>query len=326
MTFDRERMAATAAALAAQGVFIGTSSWKYPGWRGQLYTEARYVWRGRFSESRFEKLCLAEYAETFKTVSVDAAYYKFPDPRSLDSLISQAPADFRFTLKVTDEITIKKFTNLPRFGPRAGKPNEHFLDADLFASAFLTPCAPFKSRLGLLVFEFSRFYPSDFARGRDFVEALGTFLSKLPAGWRYGVEVRNRHFLHPDYFALLARHGVAHVFNSWAGMPSVSEQLALPGSRSHPGFLGARFLLQPGRTYEEAVRLFSPYDQIKDANTDGRAAGARLIRETARQGGQTQAFIYVNNRFEGNALETIAAMIEEAQAASPPPDCPSPTV
>jgi uncharacterized protein YecE (DUF72 family) len=323
MAFDREKVAAAAAALATQGVFIGTSSWKYPGWRGQLYTEDRYVWHGRFSESRFEKLCLAEYAETFKTVSVDAAYYKFPAPRYLDSLNSQAPSDFRFTLKVTDEITIKKFPNLPRFGPRAGKPNEHFLDADLFASAFLAPCVPFKPNLGLLIFEFSRFYPSDFARGRDFVEALGAFLSKLPAGWRYGVEIRNRHFLHPDYFALLARHGVAHVFNSWADMPSVSEQLALPGSRSHPGFLGARFLLQPGRTYEEAVRLFSPYDQIKDVNAEGRAAGARLIRETARQGGKTQVFIYVNNRFEGNALETIAAMIEEARATSSPPDRPS---
>ena len=323
MTFDRENVAAAAAALAARGVFIGTSSWKYPGWRGQLYAEDRYVWRGRFSESRFERLCLAEYAETFKTVSVDAAYYKFPDARYLDSLMSQAPSDFRFTLKVTDEITIKKFPNLPRFGPRAGKPNEHFLDADLFASAFLAPCAPFKPNLGLLIFEFSRFYPSDFARGRDFVEALGAFLSKLPAGWRYGVEIRNRHFLHPDYFTLLTRHGVAHVFNSWADMPSVREQLALPGSRSHPGFLGARFLLRPGRTYEEAVRLFSPYDQIKDTNAEGRTAGARLIRETACQGGKTQAFIYVNNRFEGNALETIAAMIEEARATSPAPDRPS---
>jgi hypothetical protein len=40
-----------------------------------LYDEARYVYRGRFAESRFEKNCLSEYAEVFKTVGVDAAYY-----------------------------------------------------------------------------------------------------------------------------------------------------------------------------------------------------------------------------------------------------------
>src|SRR5271165_7094825 len=142
MAFDRERMKQTAADLAASGIFIGTSSWKYPGWRGMLYDEARYVWRGKFAESRFEKNCLAEYAEVFKTVCVDAAYYQFPDRRRLAGLVAQVPGDFQFALNVTDDITIKKFTNLPRFGARAGKPNGHFLDANLFTGAFLAPCEP----------------------------------------------------------------------------------------------------------------------------------------------------------------------------------------
>ena len=44
--------------LAAQNVFIGTSSWKYPGWCGQLYEEQRYLTRGKFSEVKFERECL----------------------------------------------------------------------------------------------------------------------------------------------------------------------------------------------------------------------------------------------------------------------------
>ncbi len=43
----------------------------------------------------------------FKAVSVDAAYYRFPDQRILESLFTQVPADFQFALKVTDDITIK---------------------------------------------------------------------------------------------------------------------------------------------------------------------------------------------------------------------------
>jgi len=59
---------------------------------------------------------LAEYAKVFKTVCVDAAYYQFPSAKYLDGLVSKVPADFRFSFKVTDDITLKRFTNLPRFG------------------------------------------------------------------------------------------------------------------------------------------------------------------------------------------------------------------
>src|ERR1017187_9995135 len=112
MSFDRDQMKAAAAQLAREGVFIGTSPWKYPGWLGQLYTNDRYVWHGRFSVARFERPCRADYAEVFKAVCVDAAYYKFPDQHFLEGLVGQVPADFRFALKVTDRITLKHYANL----------------------------------------------------------------------------------------------------------------------------------------------------------------------------------------------------------------------
>ena len=87
-----------------------------------LYDEARYVWRGKFAESRFKKNCLDEYAKVFKTVCVDAAYYSFPSTKYLGGLAAQVPADFRFAFKITDEITLKTFPNLLRFGGRAGNP------------------------------------------------------------------------------------------------------------------------------------------------------------------------------------------------------------
>jgi hypothetical protein len=58
MAFDREQLKQSAASPAASGVFIGTSSWKYPGWRGMLYDESRYVWRDKVAEPSFEKYCL----------------------------------------------------------------------------------------------------------------------------------------------------------------------------------------------------------------------------------------------------------------------------
>ena len=78
MAFDRKQIKLKAGGLAAGGGFIGTSSWKYEGWLDQLYSPDRYIFRGKFTKARFERNCLAEYGEVFKTVCIDAAYYTFP--------------------------------------------------------------------------------------------------------------------------------------------------------------------------------------------------------------------------------------------------------
>lgn len=303
MTFDRDQLAGQLRVLAARGVYLGTSSWKYPGWFGSIYERDRYVWRGRFSQTRFERNCLAEFAQTFSAVSVDASYYQFFKPEALADLAAQVPDGFQFAFKVCSDITLKRFPSLPRFGSRAGRANPHFLDAALFADAILAPYESIRAKVGLLMFEFSRFGPEEFERGAAFVSALDAFLEKLPRGWPYAIELRNRHWLRPEYFAVLARHGVTHIYNAWADMPPVPEQMNLPGSATNPAVRAARFLLREGRTYEAAVKEFSPYDRIQEPNPEGRAAAVKLARQALRAKGK--ALIFVNNRFEGHSPGTI---------------------
>ena len=81
----------------------------------------------------------------------------------------------------------------------------------MFVNAFLGPCDVFRPNIGLLMFEFSRFYPADYQHGQEFVADLDRFLGRLPGGWPYGVEIRNRHWLRQDYFDCLARHAVTAV-------------------------------------------------------------------------------------------------------------------
>ncbi len=85
--------------------------------------------------------------------------------------------------------------------------------------------------------------------------------------------------------------------------------MALPGSRTNPQLVAARFLLKPGRKYEEAVKTFQPYDKVKELNLDARAAGKALIAEGMAAESARKTYIYVNNRLEGNALATIDAML-----------------
>ncbi len=311
MAFDRERMQARAAEFARCGIYLGSSSWKYEEWLGQLYTPSRYEYRGKVARKRFESDCLREYAEVFKTVCVDAAYYTFPSQQQLERMADQVPSDFRFGLKVTDTITVKTFPDLNRFHGMAGKANENYLNADLFEKQFLRPCESARLKVGLLMFEFSRFWWADYSDGREFVADLDKFLGHLPIGWPYGVEMRNQSWLGPEYFDCLQRYRVAHVFNSWQAMPPVSEQMALPGSCPNPGLVAARFLLTPGRKHEEAVRLFQPYTSTKEINEEARKAGANLISESAKAAGR-RTFIYVNSRLEGNALNTLDAMVARA--------------
>jgi hypothetical protein len=212
---------------------------------------------------------------------------------------------------VTDEITVRRFPNLPRFGPRAGRMNENFLNSDLFTRAFLKPCESIRPNIGVLMFEFSRFHSSDYEHGRDFVADIDRFLGDLPKGWPYAMEIRNRYWLVPEYFACLAKHGVTHVFNSWDAMPPVSEQIALSGSVTNPAMLAARFLLKPGCKYDEAVSRFQPYDQTREVNAEARKAIETLIKlALAAAGGHlVRALIFINNRLEGNALNTIAEVL-----------------
>ena len=122
---------------------------------------------------------------------------------------------------------------------------------------------------------------------------------------RYAVEVRNAEFLTPAYFAVLREHDVAHVFNSWTRMPSIGMQLDLPGSIP-ASFIVARVLLRPGRYYAAAVDAFAPYSDIKDPNPELRNDIVRLVRTAENL--RIPAYILVNNRAEGSAPKTIAAV------------------
>jgi len=305
--FDRAGLASALRRLAAQNIWVGTSSWKYEGWIGQIYTRDYYVTRGRFSQKLFEATCLRQYASVFPIVCGDFSFYQFPSKTYWERLFHSAPGDLLYAFKVPEEITVKVFPKHARYGGRAGEANPSFLDATLFEDAFLGFLEPYHRQIAVLIFEFGTFLKTVYTGPKDFLRDLDQFLNRIPHNHHYAVEIRNPEFLCRDYFDCLRNQGVAHVFNEWTRMPEIHRQMALPGALSGPFFV-CRALLKRGRPYEEAVRMFSPYEKIQDPNPEARQAMRSLIghaRETARP-----AFIFVNNRLEGNAPETICAVVE----------------
>jgi uncharacterized protein YecE (DUF72 family) len=188
--------------------------------------------------------------------------------------------------------------------------NSSFLDPALYTDAFLGALAPLGGKTGLLILEFTRFQPGDFVRGRDFLDALDRFFSALPPGYQHAVELRNPSLLRKEYFDLLEKHGAGHVYNQWQRMPSLGEQWKQfpPDLTRVPA--GARLLLKSGRAYQEAVDAFSPYDRVQEPLPEVRATAATMIREAVAAKDGKPLSIYVNNRLEGNALGTLAAILE----------------
>lgn len=300
--------------LAGRGVYLGTSSWKYPGWLGQVYDPAAYATRGKLAKTRFERDCLAEYARVFPAVGGDFSFYQFPSDAYWKRLFDQVPDGFQFGLKIPEEITAERFSKQARYGKRAGQDNPGFMDAALLKARFLDPLEPYRDKVGVLMFEFGQIHKGPRAAVGPFAEALGAMLDDVPTDrFRFAVEVRNRAFLdQPDeYLDCLRTHGVAHCFNSWTRMPPVEEQLAIPGifTADHAA---ARFLLKPGRAYSQAVDMFSPYESVEDPYPEGRDAMSELIQRCL--GEQRMLFAFVNNRFEGNAPETIDEVIGGIQS------------
>ncbi len=292
--------------LASRGIYFGGSSWKYPGWVGQIYTQQRYLTRGKFSSKKFESTCLEEYAEVFPAVGGDFSFYTFPTPEQWQRLFHAAPS-LHFGLKTPEMITVRKWPSHARYGSRGGTDNPQFLDAGLMADAFLAPLVPYRNQVGVVMLEFGTLAKSVYPVPEAFTEDLDHFLAALPPSFRYAVEVRNPEYLCDAYFQCLREHHVAHVFNAWTRMPPIAEQAARHDAFT-ADFVVARALLRSGRAYEQAVRSFEPYRHVQDPNPETRHALAELGRKAELE--KRLAYIFVNNRLEGNSPETMMAVAD----------------
>ncbi|HCV42305.1 MAG TPA: DUF72 domain-containing protein, partial [Bacteroidetes bacterium] len=214
---------------------------------------------------------------------------------------------FKVSLKVTDRITVKRYPKLHRFGKLAGTENPDFLNVELFEDAFLKPLGELKRKRGAIIFEFSTFYPNSGITRQMFIDLVDSFLSRLPRGYEYAVELRNTDFLTEDYLKMLASNGVAHVLNNWTRMPPIIDQIKIAGVLTS-SFSVARALLKPGRSYQEAVKTFQPYDKVKEESPELRMGLVESVRRCIADG--KTLYAYVNNRAEGNSPKTIEGILD----------------
>ena len=75
-------------------IWVGTSGYNYPEWRGSFYPE-------KFSTTKM----LPYYSERFSTVEINYTYYRTPNAKVLSGWSEVTPQRFKFTLKAPKRIT-----------------------------------------------------------------------------------------------------------------------------------------------------------------------------------------------------------------------------
>jgi uncharacterized protein YecE (DUF72 family) len=156
-------------------VFVGTSGYNYPEWRGSFYPE-------KFSTDKM----LAYYAERFRTVEINYTFYRMPSEKLLAGWSAGTPDNFSFTLKAPRRITHD--TKLQHC--------EELLHAFCSIAATLGP------KLATLLFQL----PPTFKKDADVFRA---FTELIPVGTRAAFEFRHASWFDADVFEILRARNLA---------------------------------------------------------------------------------------------------------------------
>jgi uncharacterized protein YecE (DUF72 family) len=284
------------ASLAARGIFLGTSSWKYRGWEGLIY-------RGGYSsEAQFQRASLREYTFFFPTVGIEFTYFTWPLADMMAYLAESTPDHFQLCLKVTKRITLKAFPTLPVYGKWAGKTNPDYLSPEQFRECFLPPLKLLGSRLGLLIFELTDFCRSDEAQ-------IKSFFSSLDIPCRLSVQLWGEKPT-DDFLNFLVENGIAPAIHIHFGGSSALEQwrrLKEMQNRWNAN-LPLVFLptQNPTHSPEEAHQRFSPFDKLVAADPESRAVAVDLCNRALET--NRKVFALVSNRWEGSAPQSIGCI------------------
>ena len=156
-------------------LYVGTSGYSYPEWKGSFYPAELP-----------EKQMLHFYGERFRSVEINNTFHRMPTPSALESWAGEVPPGFKFALKAPQRITHQL----------------RLQEADEPVSYLLDVAGVLRERLGPLLFQL----PPDLKKD---LPLLRGFFLLLPARFRVAFEFRHPSWFDDEVFALLRRHGAA---------------------------------------------------------------------------------------------------------------------
>lgn len=156
-------------------IFIGTSGFSYPEWKGSFYPKELP-----------SKQYLPFYAERFRTTEINNSFYRIPTEKNMEDWYKAVPGDFSFTLKLNQKITHQK----------------RLKDVAEEMDRFLTVAASLKEKLGTILVQLPPYAKAN-------LPVLADFLAAYSKKARLAFEFRHDTWLADEVYALLRDHNCA---------------------------------------------------------------------------------------------------------------------
>jgi uncharacterized protein YecE (DUF72 family) len=156
-------------------IWVGTSGYNYPEWKGSFYPE-------KLSAARM----LPYYAERFDTVEINYTFYRMPTEKILSGWHQETPPRFRLTLKAPKRITH----------------DARLRDCAEALDRFLQVSRTLESKLGAILFQLPPYFRKDLG-------VLDGFLAMLPADLCGAFEFRHASWLDAEVYARLRARNLA---------------------------------------------------------------------------------------------------------------------
>jgi uncharacterized protein YecE (DUF72 family) len=156
-------------------LFVGTSGYSYPKWRGTFYPPKTPT-----------DAMLEYYGTQFNTVEINGMFYRLPEKETVRQWTTQVPAKFQFAVKAPQTITHRK----------------RLKDVERETKQLLDVADVLQKRRGPILFGLPPNLKCDLPRLDDFLTMLAR---RVPAAF----EFRHPSWFQDDVFACLKKHKAA---------------------------------------------------------------------------------------------------------------------
>ena len=236
-------------------ILVGTSGWSYAEWYGAFYPS--YLPRANM---------LAYYSRFFDAAEVNSSFYSFPSRGTVIYWYKNTPDSFQFAVKLNQRITHDK----------------RLVGVEEDLESFMGTIEMLGGKLGVILVQLPPSLKLD-------LKLLEDFLSRLPDGYRFAVEFRQKSWLREEVFSMLEKYRVAYV--------CVDEPLLPPIARATSSIAYVRFHGRGSRVWydykysREELEEWKPKIEELEASAD-------------------KVYVFFNNHFHGNAVKDALVLKE----------------
>ena len=250
---------------------LGTSAFTAAGWETSFYPPgtkpADY---------------LSFYATKFDAVELDNTFYRTPAISTVKGWYAKTPPGFLFAAKV----------------PRVITHEMAMVDCDEEFRDFLKAMDCLGEKLGPLLLQFGYFNKGAFAGVKEFLARLVPFLKKIPKGYRFAVEIRNKNWLVPAFADALRERGVALALVDHVWLPRPGQLFErfdpITADFTYVRWIGDR------KGIEEKTKT---WDKVIENRTGDLIEWVEVLKKVHER--KIQILAFANNHYAGHGPGTI---------------------